>query len=228
MNAVSESLLVLLGPPGCGKSTLVEAIFSAYPSLGHFAVRRQFVVEKRNTSDLWLAAAESQEEGEWIPDPVVMEAFTRRFDAQGTGGMLVEGLPANARQASLLIEAVRARGQNIDVILYLDAPDKVCMQRMRGRQVCFTCDGGISHAEIAEKGAGKCGRCGAPLGRRKDDSDTPFAERLRLHRHHIGGILDELGRDRVVVIDATASREQIAQAALSSLAGFSSRISAAQ
>lgn len=220
MNAVSDALLVLLGPPGSGKSTLVERVLATYPDLGHFAVRRQFVVEKRNQSDLWLAAADSQEKGEWIPDEVVVEAFTRRLDAQARRGVLIEGLPANARQASLVLDAVADRGRDIDPVVYLDAPDEVCMRRMRGRQVCVTCDGGISQAAIAADAPDRCARCGTSLGRRRDDEEVAFAERLRLHRLHIGGILDRFGRERVTVVDGTAGRSEIAAAVLEHLATF--------
>ncbi|MEO3802541.1 nucleoside monophosphate kinase [Nonomuraea sp. B1E8] len=207
------SLLVLLGPPGSGKSTLVASILDATPGLGHFAVRRQFVEEKRKQTDLWLAAAESQEKGQWLPDEVVIEAFSRRLDAQLPGGMLIEGLPANAEQARLMIGVVAGRGRQVDRVLYLDAPDEVCMARMRKRSVCVTCDGGISQAAVSEADPGRCARCGSALGRRRDDEDEPFAERLRLHRHHIRGILDELRHDRVTVLDGTADRAEIAQAA---------------
>jgi adenylate kinase len=215
---IDAALLVLLGPPGSGKSTLVATVLRAYPDLGHFAVRRQFVEEKRRKSDLWFAAADSQEKGQWIPDEVVITAFTRRLDAQLPGGMLIEGLPANARQARLVRDAMASRGRTVDKVIYLDAPDEVCMQRMRGRQVCVTCDGGISQAPISPAAPDRCARCGSSLGRRPDDEDVAFAKRLSLHRQHIGGILDEFGRDQVSVIDGTASRAEIADAALGSLA----------
>ena len=101
------------------------------------------------------------------------------------------------------------------------------MNRMRRRQVCVACDGGISQAPVARDAPGRCARCGTPLGRRPDDEDVAFAERLRLHRLHIPGILDELGRERVTVIDGTASRSAIAATALDHVAGLDLQHSAA-
>jgi|ERR1700733_13492304 adenylate kinase len=220
MSAISAALLVLLGPPGSGKSTLAETLLSEHSDLGHFAVRRQFVEEKRRQTDLWLAAADSQRKGQWLPDEVVIEAFARSLDAQLPAGMLIEGLPANGRQARLVLEAVAARNRCVDKVVYLDAPDEVCMERMRGRQVCVTCDGGISQAAIAPELPDRCARCGCPLGRRVDDEDIAFAERLRLHRLYIGGILEEFDPGRITVIDGLATRSEIATAARQSLAEF--------
>ncbi|MFI9842501.1 adenylate kinase family protein [Nonomuraea sp. NPDC051941] len=209
----ARSLLVLLGPPGAGKSTLVETILSAVPGLAHFAVRRQFLEEKKKRSDLWLAAAESQEKRQWLPDEVVIAAFTRRLDAQFPGGMLIEGLPASARQAQLVIKSLATRDRHIAAVIYLDAPDQVCMERMRKRSVCVTCDGGISQAAIAESDSDRCARCGSLLGRRWDDEEEPFAERLRVHREHIEGILKEFGPDRLIVLDGARTRAEVAKAA---------------
>jgi adenylate kinase family enzyme len=223
LDSLGPALLVLLGPPGSGKSTVVKTVLDRYPALGHFAVRRQFVKEKQRRSDLWLAAAESQEQRRWIPDEIVIEAFRRRLDAQLPGGMLIEGLPANARQAHLLVGVVAARNREIDRVIYLDAPDAVCMERMRGRQVCLTCDGGISQAALSDDAPGRCARCGTGLSRRPDDEDVAFAERLRLHRLHIDGILHEFGRDQVTFVDGTASPAETVAAVLQCLARLSPR-----
>lgn len=217
---ISAPLLVLLGPPGSGKSTLAETVLNKFTELGHFAVRRQFAIEKRDKTDLWLAAADSQEKRQWIPDEVVIEAFSRRLDEQLPGGMLIEGLPANPRQARLVIETVTARSRRIDKVMYLDAPDEVCMHRMRGRQVCITCDSGISQAPIAADAPDQCARCGSLLGRRPDDEDVAFAERLRLHRLYIDGILQEFRQDQVVVLNGVATRTEISETALRSLSGL--------
>jgi adenylate kinase len=215
---VSQQLLVLLGPPGSGKSTLVSTLLEAYPALAHFAVRRQFVEEKRRRTDLWLAAAESQEKREWIPDEVVIEAFTRRLDAQLPGGMLIEGLPASGRQAVMVAKALEMRGRRVDRLIYLDAPDEVCMRRMRGRQVCVTCDGGISQALLSPDHPDTCARCGSALTRRIDDEEVAFAERLRVHRRHIDDIVSEFGEDQVVRVNGTATPSEVAADALGRLA----------
>jgi adenylate kinase family enzyme len=218
MNSVSSALLVLLGPPGSGKSTLAETLLSEHRGLGHFAVRRQFVEEKRRRTDLWLAAADSQRKRQWLPDTVVIEAFARRLDAQLPGGMLIEGLPANGKQAHLVLETVAARNRCVDKVIYLDAPDVVCMGRMRGRQVCVACDGGISQAAVSVGAPDQCARCGSALSRRADDEDIAFAERLRLHRLYIDDILQAFAPGTVTVIDGTATRREIAAGARQSLA----------
>ena len=92
------------------------------------------------------------------------------------------------------------------------------MQRMRGRQVCVTCDGGISQAAVSPDAPDTCSRCGSALSRRFDDEDIAFAERLRVHRRHIEDILGEFGEEHVVRLDATATRSEIATRALDRLA----------
>jgi adenylate kinase len=195
-------LLVILGPPGAGKSTLVARILAAHPTLAHFATRRQFLWEEQHDTDLWRAAAEYHRRREWIPDGVVMEAFTRRLDRQLPGGMLIEGLPANGAQAELLVDELAQRGLRIDLALYLDVPDTVALERKGARQVCTNCDGGIAPAPRSPSNPGRCARCDTPLSRRPDDEDDGLSrQRISLHRAYIDDVLAAFDPERTVRID---------------------------
>ena len=218
MNAFSTGLLILLGPPGSGKSTLAQTLLSEHRDLGHFAVRLQLLKEKRHQTDLWFAAADYERKRRRLPDEVVIEALVRSFDAQLPGGMLIEGVPANGRQARLLLEIAAARNRCVDKIFYLEAPDEICTRRARGRQVCFACDGGISQAAVTLGAPDQCARCGSPLSRRLDDEDISFAERLHLHRLCVDDIFQVLPSGKLTVIDGTATRSDVAAAARQSLA----------
>lgn len=206
--------VIMLGPPASGKSTVVKAILAGNPNLRRFVVRRQLAEERRNGTDLWLAAARaSAEKGAWIPDAVVVEMLARRLPDDESTGMLIEGLPANAEQAVRVRNLLETRGAALRRILYLDAPDGVCAARVRNRRVCASCDDGMAPARPDPAAPDRCASCAAPLTRRHDDDGARFLERLAVHRRNIGAVLAAYPPEEVVVVDAARSPAAVAAAA---------------
>jgi adenylate kinase family enzyme len=220
-DANSSPIAIVLGPPAAGKSTLVRRILLAHPHINRFRVRHRLAEEKRNNTDLWQAARLAADQGTWLPDAIVVELFARWLSQQGAGRILMEGLPANGIQAVRVTELLDARSAPDRRVLYLDAPDAVCVSRAGRRRVCHTCDDGMAPASPDPANAGRCGSCGGPCARREDDTGTVFAERLRIHRRNAPAILAAFQLAQVTVLDAASPPDVIAAAALAALAGDS-------
>lgn len=207
----------MLGPPAVGKSTVVKAILAERQGIARFVVRHQLAEERANRTDLWEALRAAAEKGAWIPDSVVIEMLARKLRRYPSAELLLEGLPANGTQAAMVRDLLAATGPRTISVLYLDAPDEVCAARMRTRQVCPSCADGMAPACPDPASPDQCGSCGTPLMRRDDDTEASFAERLRLHRENIPGILAAFRPGEVIALDASQSPSSVAAMAAAAL-----------
>ncbi|WP_321475131.1 nucleoside monophosphate kinase [uncultured Paludibaculum sp.] len=99
-------VLVLIGPPGSGKTTQAEFLTKKF----HISV---------------LAA------GSWMSD----EQFDARLKILNTGkGFIIDGYPATHAQAQHLAAVVKGLNLPAPVIIQLDVPDDVVRQRMTGKE----------------------------------------------------------------------------------------------
>src|SRR5436305_1030964 len=128
--------VIVSGPPAAGKSTLGRSLLAGNPRLYQFVVAHELDVEKHNDTALWRAMARFAERGAWIPDALVLELFAQRLCEHHTTGMLLHGLPANGTQAVMLRDLIETCTESAPVVLYLDAPDDVCLLRVHERRVC--------------------------------------------------------------------------------------------
>lgn len=99
-------VLVLIGPPGSGKTTQADFLTKRY----HIPV---------------LSA------GSWMSDA----QFDERLKVLNTGkGFIIDGYPATHAQAEHLAKVVKQRQLPSPVIVHLDVPDDVVRQRMAGKE----------------------------------------------------------------------------------------------
>ena len=219
---VSRKLqVIVIGLPASGKSTMIRGMRQLWPRAGHFGVRLAFLAEVASDTELGRRARDYVKAGKWLPDELVADAVAMYFD-RGTfdEGFIIEGAPATPRQAQLLDQLLEARGLHGTAVLYVHAPDDVCLNRALGRVVCATCDGGVEPARPADSDPSRCAQCGDVLIRRWDDDEEPFRRRLKVHHDLVREVLPRYEPDRCVRLDGTLSRDALLK---SSVEAVSSR-----
>jgi adenylate kinase len=123
-------VIVLIGPPGAGKSTQAASIQKKY----RFAMITR---EQLMQDDPALLARNRQPEIAGVEpraDPALNKLFLRRLEQTGIRkGLLLDGYPATKDHADFLRQVVEQKGLGQPLVLQLNVPDDVVRERLKGQ-----------------------------------------------------------------------------------------------
>jgi adenylate kinase len=186
-------ILILLGPPGAGKGTQAVNI-AKEAGLVHVATGDLFRENIRNETELGKKAKLFVDRGALVPDEITVGMLLDRLDRPDTSkaskGVLLDGFPRTVEQAQALDEALKARGQAVDKVLYINVGEEEVVQRLAGRWTCRQC-GAVYHQTFSPpKEPGKCDRCGGELYQRDDDKPETVRNRLGVYNQQTAPLTD--------------------------------------
>src|ERR671921_1128753 len=126
---MSELNLILLGPPGAGKGTQAGRLTEDFglPYIGTGDLLREHVAEE---TELGKQAKEHMDNGDLVPDDLVIAMILDKVDEEGGDGFLLDGFPRTVPQADALAEELDRRGRRLTAALLIEAPDDVVIQRL--------------------------------------------------------------------------------------------------
>ena len=175
--------VLILGPQGSGKGTQAARIASEY-GIPHIATGDMFRSAIAAGTPLGKEVEPILASGALVPDELTIRLIRARLseeDAQD--GFVLDGFPRNTAQAEALGELLEELGRPLDLVLDLQIPDDVCMERLVGR--------------AEEEG-------------RTDDSPEVIAKRLEIfHRETAPLIGYYLPRGIVVGVHGDRSRDEV-------------------
>ena len=202
--------LILLGRQGAGKGTQCVRL------------SRQFVVPHISTGDM-LRAAEREgselgrmsklvmDEGGLVGDEIMVGLIRERLaqpDAVGRGYIL-DGFPRTVPQAVALDEITAELP--IDVVIDLDVPREMVLNRLTARRVCRDCGTNYVSSGI-EKLPWICEVCGGDVMRRDDDTPEAIMHRLDLYEEQTAPLIDFYqSGGRLTIIDGVASADEVSR-----------------
>src|SRR4051812_22982294 len=121
--------LILLGAPGAGKGTQAAFICRKFgiPQISTGDMLRSAV---RAGTPLGLAAKQVMDSGGLVGDDIIIGMVKERIaQPDCANGFLFDGFPRTIPQA----DAMKSAGVNLDVVLEIDVPDDVIVERISGR-----------------------------------------------------------------------------------------------
>ena len=126
--------LLFLGAPGAGKGTQAELI-SKTNSFLHLSTGELLRKEIEINSSLGIEVKDIINKGELVSDQLVLEIVKKNLD-QVNKGWILDGYPRNISQANSLNDVLVKLNQPLEVVFYLDIPEKVLVERLllRGRK----------------------------------------------------------------------------------------------
>ena len=169
---------ILIGAPGAGKGTQA-AILRHEHGLQHLASGDLLREAVRNDTELGRVAKRYMDRGELVPDDVVIGMILEKLRQPGAvNGVIFDGFPRTLEQARALNEALEEMRQTIDLVLYLDVPQEILLERLTKRYQCGDCGAIYNWGINPPKQEGLCDRCGGGLYQRMDDNDRIVERRL--------------------------------------------------
>ena len=126
--------LLFLGAPGAGKGTQAELI-SKTNSFLHLSTGELLRKEIEINSSLGIEVKDIINKGELVSDQLVLEIVKKNLD-KAKKGWILDGYPRNISQANSLNDVLVKLNQPLEVVFYLDIPEKVLVERLllRGRK----------------------------------------------------------------------------------------------
>jgi len=175
-------IVVLLGPPGCGKGTQGERLAAALgvPKISTGDVIRAAM---KAGTPLGLKAKSYYDRGDLVPDDLIMEIIKGALAApEQANGAILDGVVRTVPQAAGLAGVLAALGRKLDLVLLFEIADEELVGRLSARTVCEACQSpfmgrqpGQLHADCAKEPKGH-------LVRRKDDEPDAIRNRLKVYQ----------------------------------------------
>ncbi len=169
---------IIFGAPGAGKGTYSSRL-EAKLGVDVIAMGDIFRESVKENSELGKKVKSYVEKGALVPDDVVVEVLKNRLSkVPKDKGFLLDGFPRTIDQAKTL-EGVTS----IDVILLLDVPDEIIIQRLSSRRICKNCGAVYNIRFLKPKVDGVCDKCGGQLYQRSDDNPEVIKNRLQVYKN---------------------------------------------
>ena len=178
--------IILLGAPGAGKGTQAQILKDKFniPQISTGDMLRSAI--KANTK-LGLEAKQFMDSGALVPDQLIIELVKERIqDEDCKPGFLLDGFPRTIPQA----EAMKQASISIDIVIEIDVPDNVIVERLSGRRTHLA-SGRIYHIQNnPPKIQDKDDITGEPLVQRDDDKKETILKRLDVYHSQTKPLID--------------------------------------
>ena len=205
---ISGVRLVVLGKQGAGKGTQCVRLSHHYV-VPHVSTGDMLRSEVKSRSSMGVRAAKLMEQGELIPDDLVMELVGLRLSERDTKGrgFVLDGCPRTTGQAEQLEQVVNPFG--LDMVVDLQVPTPLVMKRLASRRVCVDC--GANYSTAAPPLVNwTCDVCGGEVVQREDDTEEAIERRLNLYEEETAPLIDWYKkRNLLVEINGTGSPDAV-------------------
>lgn len=200
--------LILLGAPGAGKGTVAKMLTAIDGSvqISTGDILRGAVKEG---TELGKKAQEYMNRGDLVPDDLIMGIMEARLqEPDCANGFLLDGFPRTIPQAEALKALLDRLGIQLDMVVNLDVPREVILDRLTTRRTCSNpeCQEIYNVKSKPPKVEGVCDKCGSPVIQRDDETEEAISKRLDTYNEKTAPLADYYRKEGILVdIPATSS-----------------------
>jgi len=195
---------IIFGAPGAGKGTYSTRMQNQL-GVDVIAMGDIFRESVKQNTILGKKVKSYVEKGALVPDEVVLEVLKDRLKKVPKGkGFLLDGFPRTIAQAESLQSIAK-----IDVILMLDVPDQIIIDRLTSRRLCKSCGAVYNIRFLKPKVEGKCDKCGGELYQRSDDNEAVIRNRLQVYKTQTKPLVEYYRKKNTLfIVNVTKSVDQ--------------------
>lgn len=125
--------IIIFGAPGSGKGTYSDEIVARY-GMGHISTGDVLRAEIKNGTELGKVAKGYIDNGQLIPDELMIDILASTYDAQTEGkGVIFDGFPRTIAQAEALKKMLAERGHDMGMMVELVVDEDTLMARLLNR-----------------------------------------------------------------------------------------------
>lgn len=176
--------IVIFGPPGSGKGTYASRLMNRL-GIPHISTGDLVREEIRKKTPLGVKIEKYSSSGTLVPDGIITDILKKRIAIDTSKGFILEGYPRTVGQAKELEKITK-----IDVVVNLNVPDSVIVDRLSARLQCKRCGAIYNAKTMPPKVSGKCDKDGGELFRRVDDQPEVIRERLKVYEEASAPVID--------------------------------------
>lgn len=181
-----QKIIVLIGPPGCGKGTQAQFIRQKL-GIPHVSTGDLLREEVSNQSPLGKKVKSFLESGQFPPEELVLSILSERVKKSDCSkGYILDGFPRTLTQAHFLSTITKQK----PIVIFFEIKDETIIARITGRLSCPSC-GAIYHREFSPPDKDNlCNNCNTPLIQRKDDGEEVVKSRLKIYHEQTKPVVE--------------------------------------
>jgi adenylate kinase len=207
--------IVLLGPPGAGKSTISEAL-ALERGLVTIATGQRLRAEIKARTALGREVSSYLERGDLAPDSLMDRLLRTALETlEPEQGFLLDGYPRTMTQALGLAGTLADYGRALGLVVALDVGDEEVVRRLSGRRMC---EGAGEPFPVHIDDLASIVRCqerGGRLSQRDDDRPEVVRQRLVVYHEQTQPLLDFYAENGLLRrVDASRTPAEVARSVL--------------
>lgn len=200
--------LIILGRQGAGKGTQCVRLSRHYV-VPHISTGDMLRAAAREGTELGKMAKEIMDAGGLVGDEIMIGLVDERLrkpDADSRGYIL-DGFPRTVAQAEAL--AVITAHKPINVVIDLDVPREIVLERISSRRVCRDCGTNYT-AKGDEPSPWICDVCGGDVQQRADDTPDAVNRRLDLYESQTAPLIEHYSsRGMLAVVNGVGHPDHV-------------------
>ncbi len=175
--------LILMGAPAAGKGTIAK-LLSATDGSVQISTGDILRAAVDAGNELGRQAQDYMRQGKLVPDEIIMALMQHRLQQPDCRqGFLLDGFPRTIPQAEALRELLGELDLAIDMVVNIEVPREVILERLSTRRTCVNRDCQEIYNTISKPPAveGICDRCGSAVVQREDETEAAIGQRLETY-----------------------------------------------
>ena len=203
--------IVLLGAPGAGKGTIAK-LLSAHDGSVQISTGDILRGAVKAGSELGKKAKGFMERGDLVPDSLIMEIMEARLqEADAKKGFILDGFPRTIPQAENLKKLLAKLAIKLDVVIDIDVPREVILDRLTTRRTCANpdCQEIYNVKSRPPSPHGTCLKCGSPVVQRADETEEAITQRLETYNQKTAPLIDFYRKEGLLKTVKSLSSDEI-------------------